>query len=52
MVDIPAQTNDDDRIEEGSKVLIVRIKDGIATVSDLEQLQSRIKQKKSQDIHE
>ena len=52
LVDIPAQTNDDDRIEEGAKVLIVRIKDGIATVSDLEQLQSRIKQRKVQDVRE
>ena len=52
LIDIPAKTNDDDRIEEGQKILIIKIKDGVATVSQLEQFLERLQQKRSQSPQE
>ena len=45
LVDVPAQTNDDERIESGEQVLILRVENGVAMVSHLEQLQKNLKKR-------
>ena len=52
LVDIPAQTYDNDRIESGEQVLILRVENGVATVSHLQQFQKTLQQRNKEKQNE